>query len=241
MDYKKLYDTIINKAKSLNRKKSDDVYYEAHHIIPKCLGGSDEDENLVLLTAREHYLCHKILFRLYPNNTKLAFAYQCMIYLKKDDRKIKLSSRDYEELRNYVCNNLKGENHPMFGRKHTEESKLKNSKSKTGQKHKEESKKKISLKNKGENHPMFGREHTDESKLKNRNSHIGKRHSVERILKISESHKGEKNHFFGKKHTEESKRKMVEYRLGKKQSPETITKRVEKNRIILQERRMMIF
>ena len=35
MDYQKIYDSIISKAKSLNRKKGDGNYYESHHIIPK--------------------------------------------------------------------------------------------------------------------------------------------------------------------------------------------------------------
>jgi hypothetical protein len=61
MNYQKIYESIIQKAKFENRIKlrknhPNYIYYENHHILPKCLGGSDEKENLVLLTAREHYV-----------------------------------------------------------------------------------------------------------------------------------------------------------------------------------------
>ena len=66
MDHQKIYENIILIAKSKNRQKLnkndiDYVYYENHHIIPKCLNGNDDENNLVLLTAKEHYVCHKLL------------------------------------------------------------------------------------------------------------------------------------------------------------------------------------
>jgi 5-methylcytosine-specific restriction endonuclease McrA len=57
MNYQKIHDSIIERAK--NRNLLD--YKERHHIIPKCLGGSDNLDNLVDLTAREHFIIHKIL------------------------------------------------------------------------------------------------------------------------------------------------------------------------------------
>jgi len=60
MKYLKIYNSIINKAKSEKRHKTyhdaNYIYYEKHHIIPRALGGSDELENLVLLTAKEHFV-----------------------------------------------------------------------------------------------------------------------------------------------------------------------------------------
>jgi len=65
MDHQKIYESIIQKAKSENRIKinRDDknyIYYENHHIIPKCLNGTNEENNLVLLTVKEHYIYHKL-------------------------------------------------------------------------------------------------------------------------------------------------------------------------------------
>lgn len=69
MDYEKLYYAIINKAlrKQITgqRFKGDGVYYESHHIKPRSLGGLDDERNLVLLTAKEHYLCHWLLVKRY--------------------------------------------------------------------------------------------------------------------------------------------------------------------------------
>lgn len=63
MDYRKIYNALIQKRKEkrLSRKE---CYCEKHHIIPRSIGGTDEEVNLVLLTAREHSLAHKILVRI---------------------------------------------------------------------------------------------------------------------------------------------------------------------------------
>lgn len=65
MNYEKLYFGIIDGAK---RREIDD-YTEKHHIKPKSLGGSDSVENLVSLTAREHFLCHYLLTKMYDKET----------------------------------------------------------------------------------------------------------------------------------------------------------------------------
>jgi hypothetical protein len=58
--YSKCYFRIIEKAKS---RKLDNIYVEEHHILPKSLGGNNSTENLVLLTAREHFVCHLLLVK----------------------------------------------------------------------------------------------------------------------------------------------------------------------------------
>lgn len=55
--YTKLYFQIIESA----RVKIYNGYTETHHIIPKCLGGSNNKENLITFSAREHFLCHFLL------------------------------------------------------------------------------------------------------------------------------------------------------------------------------------
>lgn len=74
MNYKKHYNLLIERAKT--RKL--EGYYERHHIIPKCMGGSDCKENLVLLTAREHYVAHQLLVKIYPNNSSILYAARMM-------------------------------------------------------------------------------------------------------------------------------------------------------------------
>lgn len=81
MDYKRIYDEIIANAR--NRKLNDFEYYERHHIIPRCNNGTDDKTNLVALTLREHYICHKLLAFIYPNNIGYLYAYWYMTVMTK--------------------------------------------------------------------------------------------------------------------------------------------------------------
>ena len=60
MNYQKIYNKLINRAKNRNIMG----YVEKHHIIPKCLGGEDCKTNLVNLTPEEHYLAHQLLVKI---------------------------------------------------------------------------------------------------------------------------------------------------------------------------------
>lgn len=100
MNYQKVYNQIVEKAISEKRKKYQGTYYEKHHIQPKCLGGADNKSNLVLLTAREHFICHWLLVRIYPNSTKLFHALWGMCNQKnKVQKRYVPPSRAYEEAR----------------------------------------------------------------------------------------------------------------------------------------------
>lgn len=72
MDYKSIYDRLISKAK--NRIPNPQDYYEKHHIVPRSIGGDDTDDNIVKLTYKEHYVAHKLLVEIYPNNKSLVTA-----------------------------------------------------------------------------------------------------------------------------------------------------------------------
>lgn len=79
MNYKQLYKQIIDRAKG---RDIPDGYTESHHIIPRSIGGSNDRENLVRLTAREHFLCHYLLTKMYDQNTnewqKMLHAFKMM-------------------------------------------------------------------------------------------------------------------------------------------------------------------
>ena len=70
MDYGRIYEQLI--ARSMCREVRG--YTERHHIVPRCLGGSDDPANLVRLTAKEHFLAHKLLVRMYPHNKGVWYA-----------------------------------------------------------------------------------------------------------------------------------------------------------------------
>ena len=71
MNYEKIYNQIIDRAKI----RVLEGYKEIHHIIPRCVGGTNDKDNLVTLTAREHFICHWLLVRMYPDNNKLWLRY----------------------------------------------------------------------------------------------------------------------------------------------------------------------
>lgn len=75
MKYQKIHDSIIERAKLRNYDKSKlDFVTEIHHIIPKCMGGLNIEENTVLLTPKEHYVIHHLLIKIFPNEKGLLFA-----------------------------------------------------------------------------------------------------------------------------------------------------------------------
>jgi hypothetical protein len=97
MNYQKIYNQLINRAKH----RVLDGYKERHHIVPRCIGGDDEKNNLVELTAREHFVAHKLLCEIYPDNDKLFFAYWGMCTNRANDymQRIQINSREYERAR----------------------------------------------------------------------------------------------------------------------------------------------
>lgn len=70
MNYLKIYNQLIHRAKT----RSINEYKEKHHIIPRCLNGTDDIDNLVDLTPEEHYIAHLLLVKIYPDNQKLIHA-----------------------------------------------------------------------------------------------------------------------------------------------------------------------
>lgn len=108
MNYKKIYIDLVLKVESENRLKlkrdnENFIYYERHHIIPKCLGGENSADNLVLLTAREHFVAHKLLVEIYPNESGLIYSLLMLSTRKINNGNIikdfVVSSREYERIK----------------------------------------------------------------------------------------------------------------------------------------------
>lgn len=100
MDYRKVYDSLIEKFLLNPPLYKDGV--EKHHIVPKCLGGLDVKTNIVKLPARYHYVAHILLWKSYPigsiERKKLAFAVSRFHNNRgngKYTRCYKLNSREY--------------------------------------------------------------------------------------------------------------------------------------------------
>ena len=74
MNYKQIYNSLIQKGLERGLNKGIlDYYTELHHIIPKSMGGKNKKENYVLLTAKEHFIAHQLLYKIYKNS-QMAFA-----------------------------------------------------------------------------------------------------------------------------------------------------------------------
>jgi len=78
MNYLVIYQKIIKRAQErASSKKEANLalgYSEAHHIIPRCMGGTDELENIAHLSAEEHYVSHQLLVKIYPGHSGLLAA-----------------------------------------------------------------------------------------------------------------------------------------------------------------------
>lgn len=123
MNYQWHYDNLIKTRK--NRIINDDVYYEKHHIIMRSMGGTNDKENIVHLTAREHFIAHWLLWRIYRNRqTSSAFIQMCRKNPKH--KRFITSSIAYSEARESLKEiDCKGDKNGFFGKKHSNEAKLK--------------------------------------------------------------------------------------------------------------------
>jgi len=126
MNHERIYNNIINRA----RTRKLDGYKELHHITPRCLGGLDTDDNLVYLTAKEHFICHALLCHIHKGNTKLLYAFNIMRCNFNGLRY--RSGINYQkfklELSKDISNRMKGNKHTL-GFKFSEKSRDKMSKS----------------------------------------------------------------------------------------------------------------
>lgn len=95
MNYTDIYNKLISRA--MNRPIGG--YIENHHILPKCMGGSNDASNIVALTAREHFVAHQLLVKMYPHNRGLIAAVNFLRTPKNAQNKERINNRMYEWLR----------------------------------------------------------------------------------------------------------------------------------------------
>lgn len=112
MDYKRHYNLLIERAQTRQLTG----YAEKHHVVPKCMGGTDHKSNLVELTPEEHYVAHQLLVKMYPDIDNLVYAANKMTVTSKNTKR---NNKRYGWLkRRYqsICKKRIGEKNPSYGR-----------------------------------------------------------------------------------------------------------------------------
>lgn len=75
MNYNQIYQRLISRGQS---RSSITEYSEKHHIVPRCLGGTNAKQNIVRLTGREHYIAHLCLVKIHPGHFGIVQAAMLM-------------------------------------------------------------------------------------------------------------------------------------------------------------------
>ena len=179
LTYKEFIDNILN---TRGRFTCGDEYHERHHILPKCMGGTNDEDNLIDLYAKEHFEAHRLLALENPDNRKLIHAWWMMSTMLDDNkRRSNITADEYEEAKIAFSKVMTGENNPMYGKpspmrgthltdeqkQHLREMNLGERSPKYGTKASEETKEKMRA-------ARIGKKATDEARLNMRNSHLGK-------------------------------------------------------------------
>jgi hypothetical protein len=197
MDYRKIYIKLIRKAE--DRKLN--CYSERHHVFPRSIYG--DNQRIVKLTAREHYVAHLLLWKYYKKKCgekhkktlSMLLAINGMLHGQNKERKI--NSRLFESLRKKAAQAISlkltgvsktdehkenirlsklGDKNPAYG-KFGKQSKS------FGTKRTEEQKKRLSEIRRSPSNPLRNVERTEEDKAKIKNSCRFRMKAIERIDK----------------------------------------------------------
>ena len=208
--YKQWYANITERAKN----RILETYTESHHIVPRSLGGGDEPNNLVNLTAREHFVCHWLLVKMTTGQEhhKMLNALRMMRAEKQGQHRYntKITARVYESIKQEYAKlqseTLKGKGNGFYGKKHTPEAREKIRQKNLGNKLTPEQHARLVANTTGKRKPPLSDEHK---------------------AKLSILREGEGNGMWGKTHSEETKAKQRAKAVGRKQSAETVQKKAD--------------
>lgn len=110
--YTQWYYSIIQAAHS----RTNEGYTERHHIIPKSLGGNNSKNNLVRLTAREHFICHRLLTKMTDGHQKVKMLHALGKFIQSNHlQKRELTARQYEVARKAIIDARTGTKRPGIG------------------------------------------------------------------------------------------------------------------------------
>ena len=201
--YNQWYANITDRAK--NRQL--DSYTESHHIVPRSLGGGDEADNLVNLTAREHFVCHWLLVKMTTgqDHHKMLNALRMMRAEKQGQQRYntKITARVYESIKQEYAKlqseSLKGKGNGFYGKKHTPEAREKIRQKNLGNKLTPEQHARLVANTTGKKKPPITEEHR---------------------AKLSVAKQGKNNNMWGKTQSDDTRKKIGDKLRGRKQTEE---------------------
>ncbi len=217
MNYQRIYDAIVSRSRTRDTPER----VEKHHIIPRCLGGGNEPENIVKVTPREHFILHLILVRLTSGVARSKMASAVLLMIKNTNKRLgraNVTSRRYDASRFY--------HGAVFSEEHRR--KL----SEAAKRRAPETYVRSEAAKKATSETMKGRVKSHEHLAKIAASQRGKKreswgqHSEETKQAISAIHAG-------KPKSEEHKAKLRESQLGTKRAPWTEERRTKFEATIL--------
>lgn len=249
MDYKKIYGQLVTRGQTRqqgkNRKilKNEIGLVERHHIVPKCLGGTDEKINLVFFTPEEHVVAHLLLVKIY-NKPELIYAANWMTSRVKNNKEYGWIKREFVRAESLLKTGKSRSKESVDKQTETILKKYKNgyTSPRLGTNLSDDHKEAISTGNKGKIIKPESRSSLDGYVIRygimegTKKYNIDKKKkdnkSIESLIRqfgeidgpikykeycntMSDKRSGKNNYFYGKKHTEESKNKISTSNTGK--------------------------
>lgn len=213
MDYIKVYDNLMKSRISMKENRKEDkkngTYFERHHIIPVCMGADKSrklsSNNIVLLSAREHFIAHLILAEIYKDNYEIVYSLFAISNQRSKDLKRHITSaKTYERIKIEFAKKQSERKKGKPGIPWSDETREKLVSLMKGRKLSDETKEKLRNCN-------LGKKYGEETKKKLSKIHNGRKHSEDTKEKISQSKIGNKNPMFGKTHDGFNKKEIYQY------------------------------
>jgi hypothetical protein len=120
MDYQNQYNKLIESAVV----SPSPGYTEIHHIVPRCMGGSNEPSNLVRLSAKQHFVAHHLLFKIHKSS-RMAHAWYSMCRIGRGQEERKVNAKYFNKAKvarsKLLSASSMGANNHFYGKTHSTE------------------------------------------------------------------------------------------------------------------------
>lgn len=201
MNYQKIYWTIISQVRE---KEHRSTRLEKHHILPVSLGGTNDPDNIVKVTPREHFILHLLLMKMHSGPVRAKMAAALILMIKNTNKRLgrqKVTNRTYDASRFWKTAKFSEEHRRKISeaarrrdpatRKQTKEANEKRAAALRGVKKKPDHVEKYAAAQRGKSRASWG-SHSEEAKAKISSLHKGKPKSAAHRQALSEAHTGKK-------------------------------------------------